>query len=439
MMAALDSLRGKPGLSMIGLLLVEMIVGYEWLASGVVKLLPRRIQIVIAAVGITHLRRLRQNRSDIAFPESPHGRPVSVLLTVALLVVTACTGPEGKVANQNVPAPASTSVREAGFVYTADERANSISVIDLSTGNVQTVPIRISPHNVQVSSDGRRLLAVGMLATAKMPEEQSSTRRGDAAEMARGRMLIFDAATMRLDSAVDIELGHEPAHVIIDPQGRLAYASNAEDGTLSVVDVAARKVVREIKTGKRPHGLRMSPDGREIYVANTGDDSVSVIDVAAAKEVARIPVGKAPAQVGFTPDGLRVYVSSTVENSVAVVDTKQRTRIATILVGRKPIQVFATPDGRFVYVGNEGAPDNPDNRTSVIDTATNSVVATIVTGKGAHGVVVSDDGSRAFVANTLDGTVSVIDTATKKVTRSIKVGQGSGGITFRSADGSRQR
>jgi YVTN family beta-propeller protein len=95
--------------------------------------------------------------------------------------------------------------------------------------------------------------------------------------------------------------------------------------------------------------------------------------------------------------------------------------------------VFATPDGRYVYVGNEGTNENPDNRASVIDTATNHVIATVETGTGARGVVVSDDGSRAFVANTIDGTVSVIDTANQKVTRNIKVGEGSGRITFRSA------
>ena len=32
-----DGLRGKPSLSMIGLLVVEMIIGYEWLVSGVAK------------------------------------------------------------------------------------------------------------------------------------------------------------------------------------------------------------------------------------------------------------------------------------------------------------------------------------------------------------------------------------------------------------------
>lgn len=82
--------------------------------------------------------------------------------------------------------------------------------------------------------------------------------------------------------------------------------TNAEDNTVSVVDVAQRKVVGEMKTGKSPLGLRMSPDARGIYVANTGDNSVSVIDVTGAREAARVPVGKAPAPVGFTPDGRRV-------------------------------------------------------------------------------------------------------------------------------------
>lgn len=37
MKANADVLRGKPSLPMIGLLLVEMIIGYEWLVSGVAK------------------------------------------------------------------------------------------------------------------------------------------------------------------------------------------------------------------------------------------------------------------------------------------------------------------------------------------------------------------------------------------------------------------
>lgn len=317
---------------------------------------------------------------------------------------------------------------EEGFVYTANERGDSISVINVGTGQVKTIATRITPHNVQVSRNGRLLLAVGPVADGAAKKKMT-----DEGKMERGRLLIIDAEKLAIESAADIEIGRHPAHVIIDAQGKLAYVSNSEDDNVLVIDVAQKKVVSEIKTGKFPHGLRMSPNGREIFVANVNDNSVSIIDVAQSKEVTRMPVGKAPVQVAFTPDGARVYVSLRDENNVAVIDTAQRKKIAAVTVGRNPIQVFGTPDGRYVYAANQGTEADPDNTVSVIETASNSVVATLVTGKGAHGVVVSDDGKRVFVANLVDDTVSVIDTATQKVTKSIKVGQGPNGITFRRA------
>jgi YVTN family beta-propeller protein len=255
-----------------------------------------------------------------------------------------------------------------GFVYTANERGNSISAIDVSSGQVKNIGTRITPHNVQASRDGRLLLAVGPVAD--MTANQSPMKMTDAAKMARGRLLIIDAETLAVGSAADIEIGRHPAHVIIDAQGKRAYATNSEDNNVLVIDVAQRKVVGEMKTGKFPHGLRMSPNGREIYVANVNDNSVSVIDTMHSKEVAHIPVGKAPVQVSFTPDGGRAYVSLRDENNVAVIDTAQGKKIATIAVGRNPIQVFITPDGRYVYVANQGTEADPDSTVSVIDTET---------------------------------------------------------------------
>ena len=360
------------------------------------------------------------------------------VLTTLLVLFAACSHPAGispdRTSNRNGPSTASAPAvtPEAGFVYTANERGNSISVIDLSTEQVKDIGTPISPHNVQVSRDGRLLLAVGSVAAK--PGDQSSMKMDSGSEMERGRLLIFEAQTIAAASAVNIEIGHHPAHVIIDAQGRLAYATNSEDNNILVIDVAQKRVVGEIKTGEFPHGLRMSPDGREIYAANVNDNSVSVIDVAQSKEVTRIAVGKAPVQVGFTPDGRRAYVSLRDENSVAVIDTAQRQKVASVPVGRNPIQVFATPDGRFVYTANQGTETNPDNTVSVIDTANNSLVATIDSGKGAHGVVVSDDGRRAFITNIVDDSVAAIDTATQEVIRIFKVGKGPNGITFRSAN-----
>ena len=362
-------------------------------------------------------------------------RILFALLVSMATVVVACSQPASisrqEATDSERPRALAAMVKaQAGFVYTADERGNSISVTDLATGQVKTIGTPITPHNVQASSDGRLLLAVGEV---EKKDDRTGPAEAAMGGMERGRLLLFHTRGMNLDSALEVELGRDPAHVVVDSNDRLAYVTNSMDSDLAIVDLRQGKVISTVATGKMPHGLRMSPDGREIYIANVKDDSVSVIDVGQSKEVARIAVGKAPVQVGFTPDGSLVYVSLRDENSVAVVDTAQRRKIAKVPVGRNPIQVFVTPNGRFAYVANQGTQANPDNTVSVISTASNSVIATITTGQGAHGVVVSDDGSRVFITNTEDGTVSVIDTATQKVIDTFKVGKGPNGITFRSA------
>ena len=93
-----------------------------------------------------------------------------VLLTTVVVLFAGCSQPAG-VNQERTPnskgasaAAAPAVLPEAGFVYTADERGNSITVIDLSTGRVKVIATRITPHNVQASRDGRLLLAVGPVA-----------------------------------------------------------------------------------------------------------------------------------------------------------------------------------------------------------------------------------------------------------------------------------
>ena len=319
------------------------------------------------------------------------------------------------------------------FVYTADEHGNSISAIDLAVGSVTTVPIPVSPHNVQITADRTRLLAVGEPASDGHGHGHSGGAHGG--DEAKGRLLVLDAESLASGVLDEIIVGAHPAHVVVDESGKRAFVTNAGDNTVSVVDLAARKLSATIGTGRYPHGLRMSPDEREVYVANVEDGTLSVIDASGLIELARIPVGSTPVQVGFTPDGSRVYVSLRDENRVAVVDTATRSLIGTIEVGRNPIQVYATPDGRSVYVANQGSDAEPDDTLSVIDVASGVVVDTIRTGMGAHGVVVSSDGAWAFVTNIVDGTVSAIEVATGNVVASFPVGRGPNGITYRSPKG----
>ena len=75
----------------------------------------------------------------------------------------------------------------SGFVYTANEHGNSISAIDLRSGEVRTLPVPISPHNVDVTADGKQLLAVGDPATEDHGHGEENASHGDDAE---GKLLV---------------------------------------------------------------------------------------------------------------------------------------------------------------------------------------------------------------------------------------------------------
>ena len=315
-----------------------------------------------------------------------------------------------------------------GYVYTADEYGNSLSKVDLSAGSVETVAIPISPHNVQITPDGTRVMAVGAPAT----DDHGHGGNGGHAD-ATGQLLVFDTSTISSGPLAAIAVGDHPAHVVTNRTADRAFVTLAGQNAVAVVDLAEQKVMATIATGRYPHGLRVSPDGGSIYVANVEDGSVSVIDTTQLSETARIPVGKAPVQVGFLPNGSQAYVSLRDENMVAVIDTGRKVVVGKIAVGRNPIQVYATPDSRYVYVANQGSEEEPSDTISVIDTTAGAVVKTIRTGAGAHGVVVSDDGRFAFVTNIVAGTVSVIDVTDQSVVRAFDVGDGPNGVTFQPA------
>ncbi|KAF0171221.1 MAG: hypothetical protein FD162_3149 [Rhodobacteraceae bacterium] len=317
----------------------------------------------------------------------------------------------------------------SGYVFTANEAANSLSRIDLSSGLVETVPLPIAPHNVDVSGTGQPLLVVGAMVMAGHGEADNDMAGMEGHDEA-GLLAVLDPLDLAKPPRALIPVGEHPAHVVALSDGSFAFVTNAGENTVGVVDLTAGKMIARIPTGAYPHGMRLSPDESSLLVANVEDGSVSLIDMATWQEAARIPVGKAPVQVGFLPDGSRAYVSLRDEDAVAVIDLSLRKVTSRIPVGRGPIQLHANADGQYVFVANQGSKERPDNRVSVIDVAKGVVVTEIKAGKAAHGVDISYDGQSVFVTNVADDTVSMVDLATFKVTATLQVGDGPNGIAY---------
>jgi YVTN family beta-propeller protein len=61
--------------------------------------------------------------------------------------------------------------------------------------------------------------------------------------------------------------------------GAMAFVSNSESGTVSVIDTATREVIKTLVSGAGPFFSVINPDGTKRYVSNSDDTTVTVIDI----------------------------------------------------------------------------------------------------------------------------------------------------------------
>lgn len=312
------------------------------------------------------------------------------------------------------------------FYYTANE-SGSISKIDATTNEVvDTIKdSEGSPHNVQVSPDGK---VVAYTLAAKMTESQSKDSNMDMKMNMNGFAVFYDTSTGKLIKKV--EVGKHPAHIVFTDDGKYVLVTNNEDNNVSVIDAKTYKVINKITVGKGPHGFRISKDSKFAYVANMGEDTISVVDIDNNKEVKKIKVGNTPVTTGITSDGKTLVATVNSENVLAIIDLASD-KVEKVSIGKGPAQVYIESDDKYAFVANQGTEEEPSNTISKIDMATKKVVATIETGKGTHGVVVSPDNKYVYVTDMYDGTVSVIDNSTDKVIKTTKVEDEPNGISYR--------
>jgi len=71
-------------------------------------------------------------------------------------------------------------------------------------------------------------------------------------------------------------LGIDPGICLAQP---LAYVTNNQSLTISVIDTASNSVVATIPVGFGPSGIAVTPDGSRVYATHAGGaDFVNVID-----------------------------------------------------------------------------------------------------------------------------------------------------------------
>jgi YVTN family beta-propeller protein len=124
----------------------------------------------------------------------------------------------------------------------------------------------------------------------------------------------------------------------VSPDGKEIWAANAADGTISIVNVASKKV-SDTLSGANVSGanrLKFTPEGKLVFVSSLSGPDVAVFDAASRKEVKRIPVGRGAAGIQMQPDGSRVFVACTPDDYVAIIDLKTMTVTGHLGAGKQP-------------------------------------------------------------------------------------------------------
>jgi YVTN family beta-propeller protein len=121
----------------------------------------------------------------------------------------------------------------------------------------------------------------------------------------------------------------------ISADGKEAWVANAGDGTVSIIDLDAKKVTETLAANvPRANRLKFTPDGKLVLIS-AGPDLV-ILDTARHKEVKRLPLGHGSGGILIQPDGSRAYVAFSPDGFVAVIDLKTLSVVGRVNAGGNP-------------------------------------------------------------------------------------------------------
>ena len=123
----------------------------------------------------------------------------------------------------------------------------------------------------------------------------------------------------------------------VSPDGHELWTANAQDGTLSVIDMTTRKVAATLDSKTfGANRLKFTPDGKLVLISMLGGGDLVVFDAASRKEYKRVKIGRGAAGILVDAPGNRAFVSCGPDNYVAVVDLKTLEVTGHIDVGGEP-------------------------------------------------------------------------------------------------------
>lgn len=179
-------------------------------------------------------------------------------------------------------------------------RLASLELSPLRVDSLQNVPGH-NIHGLALSPDGDRLLLAQQYVHDNSETSRDDIHWGTLLNNLVRSVAVTDVANPDADLRDlsrtlflgDVERGGaDPAGLLVRSNGKLIVPLAGVNEV--AIDRSLGFEWKRVSVGRRPTALALTPDESTLLVANTLDDSVSVIDIAAGKEVRQIALGAAP-------------------------------------------------------------------------------------------------------------------------------------------------
>ena len=185
---------------------------------------------------------------------------------------------------------------QSHILFVVTKENNSLYTVDLNTKKIDSFPLGAEAYTCQLSKN-RKELYISLWGG--------------------GKILVFDILKRKISDSIIV--GDHPNDLCMNKEGRILFVANANDNSVSVVDIKNRKVLETLDAalypgsavGSTTNGVALSGNEKTLFIANADNNCLAVFDVSkpgSSKSLGFIPVGWYPTSVKVI--GNKVFVSN---------------------------------------------------------------------------------------------------------------------------------
>ncbi len=232
----------------------------------------------------------------------------------------------------------------------------------------------------------------------------------------------------------------------------LAIVMNSGEASVSVIDMATRKVIRTLPTLREPSHWALTPDRSKLYIADASGNAIFIVDARNGTSIGHKIIAD-PYQLGFTPDHRYLVVNALRLNYVDVYRADDLSLVKRFSPGEMPSHLDFSPDSRWsfnsmqqsstlvsfdlnnmtirwtAHVGKTPAGVlwhngkvlccvMGEDNVAVVDPVTGRVERRVTSGGvGPHNIFLTPDGKTLYVSNRVGGSLAALDPTTLELRR----------------------